>query len=150
MMGTLFKVDVQGAENREKYPIVTKVKGTGKDGSLIVHVSGEGASPISARISGDVSSPIAVAPISVAPITVIPDLKVAAESVDFKGLISSISKFTEGIKVEVSTQNNKPIAVTLREIPVDLTISVYSPAMELVYNVEIKGTMGKKGSPELP
>jgi hypothetical protein len=144
MMGTLFKVDVQGAEDREKYPIVTKVKGTGKDGALSVQVSGEGASPISARISGDISSPIAIAPISVAPITVIPDLKVASESVDFKGLISSISKFTEGINVEVSTQNNKPIAVTLGKIPVDLTISVYSPARELVYNVEIKGVVGEK------
>ena len=144
MMGTLFKVDVQGAENREKYPIVTKVKGTGKDGSLIVQVSGEGASPIPAKISGDIGSPIAVAPISVAPITVIPDLKVVAESEEFKGLISSISRFAEGVKVEVSTQNSKPIAVTLGEIPIDLTISVYSPARELVYSVEIKGTMGKK------
>jgi hypothetical protein len=144
MMGTLFKVDVQGAENREKYPIVTKVKGTGKDGSLIVQVSGEGASPIPAKISGDIGSPIAVAPISVAPITVIPDLKAVAESEEFKGLISSISRFAEGVKVEVSTQNSKPIAVTLGEIPIDLTISVYSPARELVYSVEIKGTMGKK------
>ena len=143
-MGTLFKVDVQGAENREKYPIVTKVKGTGKDGSLIVQVSGEGASPIPAKISGDIGSPIAVAPISVAPITVIPDLKAVAESEEFKGLISSISKFTEGINVEVSTQNNKPIAVTLGKIPVDLTISVYSPARGLVYNVEIKGMVGEK------
>ena len=143
-MGTLFKVDVQGAENREKYPIVTKVKGTGKDGSLIVQVSGEGASPIPAKISGDISSPIAVAPISVAPITVIPDLKAVAESEEFKCLISSISKFTEDIKVEVSTQSSKPIAVTLGEIPVDLTISVYSPARELVYNVEIKGMVGEK------
>jgi len=143
-MGTLFKVDVQGAENREKYPIVTKVKGTGKDGSLIVQVSGEGASPIPAKISGDIGSPIAVAPISVAPITVIPDLKAVAESEEFKGLISSISRFAEGVKVEVSTQNSKPIAVTLGEIPIDLTISVYSPARELVYSVEIKGTMGKK------
>ena len=87
-----FKVDVQGAENQEKYPIVAKVKGTGKDGGLSVQISGEGSSPISARISGDNSSPIAVAPISIAPITVIPDLRVAAESVDIKGLIQSKTK----------------------------------------------------------
>src|SRR5512137_43222 len=100
-----FKVDVQGAENQEKYPIVAKVKGTGKDGGLSVQISGEGSSPISARISGDNSSPISVGPVSIAPITVIPDLTVAAESVDIKGLIQSISKLTEGIKVEVSNQN---------------------------------------------
>lgn len=139
-----FKVDVQGTENQEKFPIVAKVKGTGKDGGLSVQVSGEGSSPLSARISGDNSSPIAVAPISVAPITIIPDLKVAAESVDIKGLISSISKLTEGMRVEVSNQNNKPIAIALEKIPVDLTISVYSPAQEQVFRVEIKGTVGEK------
>jgi len=139
-----FKVDVQGAENQEKYPIVAKVKGTGKDGGLSVQISGEGSSPISARISGDNSSPIAVAPISIAPITVIPDLRVAAESVDIKGLIQSISKLTEGIKVEVSNQNDKSIAIALGKIPVDLTISVYSPMQEQVFRVDIKGTVGEK------
>ena len=139
-----FKVDVQGAENQEKYPIVAKVKGTGKDGGLSVQISGEGSSPISARISGDNSSPIAVAPISIAPITVIPDLRVAAESVDIKGLIQSISKLTEGIKVEVSNQNDKSIAIALGKIPVDLTISVYSPTQEQVFRVDIKGTVGEK------
>ena len=139
-----FKVDVQGAENQEKYPIVAKVKGTGKDGGLSVQISGEGSSPISARISGDNSNPIAVAPISIAPITVIPDLTVAAESVDIKGLIQSISKLTEGIKVEVSNQNDKSIAIALGKIPVDLTISVYSPMQEQVFRVDIKGTVGEK------
>jgi len=139
-----FKVDVQGAENQEKYPIVAKVKGTGKDGGLSVQISGEGSSPISARISGDNSSPIAVAPVSIAPITVIPDLTVAAESVDIKGLIQSISKLTEGIKVEVSNQNDRSIAIALGKIPVDLTISVYSPLQEQVFRVDIKGTVGEK------
>jgi hypothetical protein len=139
-----FKVDVQGAENQEKYPIVAKVKGTGKDGGLSVQISGEGSSPISARISGDNSSPIAVAPVSIAPITVIPDLTVAAESVDIKGLIQSISKLTEGIKVEVSNQNDKSIAIALGKIPVDLTISVYSPLQEQVFRVDIKGSVGEK------
>jgi hypothetical protein len=139
-----FKVDVQGAENQEKYPIVAKVKGTGKDGGLSVQISGEGSSPISARISGDNSTPIAVAPVSIAPITVIPDLTVAAESVDIKGLIQSISKLTEGIKVEVSNQNDKSIAIALGKIPVDLTISVYSPLQEQVFRVDIKGSVGEK------
>ena len=139
-----FKVDVQGAENQEKYPIVAKVKGTGKDGGLSVQISGEGSSPISARISGDNSSPIAVGPVSIAPITVIPDLTVAAESVDIKVLIQSISKLTEGIKVEVSNQNDKSIAIALGKIPVDLTISVYSPIQEQVFRVDIKGTVGEK------
>ena len=53
-----FKVDadaraiVQGSEDQEKYPIVAKVKGSGKDGALSVQVAGDGSSPISARISG--------------------------------------------------------------------------------------------------
>ena len=141
-----FKVDaeVKGSEDQEKYPIVAKVKGTGKDGSLSVQVSGESSAPISAKISGDNNNPIAVAPIAVAPITIVPDLRLAAESVDINGLISSISKMAEGIKVSISNQNGHPVALALGKIPVDLTISVYSPAQEQVFKVEIKGTVGEK------
>ena len=141
-----FKVDanVKGSEDLDKYPIVAKVKGTGKDGSLSIQVSGESSSPISAKISGDNNNPIAVAPIVLAPITVIPDLKLAAESIDINGLISSISKLAEGIEVSISNQNGQPVAVALGKIPVDLTISVYSPAQEQVFKVEIKGTVGEK------
>ena len=141
-----FKVDakIKGSEDQEKYPIVAKVKGTGKDGSLSVQVSGESSAPISAKISGDNNNPIAVAPITLAPITVVPDLKLAAESVDINGLISSISKLAEGIRVSISNQNGQPVAVALGKIPVDLTISVYSPAQEQVFKVEIKGTVGEK------
>jgi hypothetical protein len=141
-----FKVDaeVKGSEDQEKYPIVAKVKGTGKDGSLSVQVSGESSAPISAKISGDNNNPIVVAPITLAPITVVPDLKLAAESVDINGLVSSISKLAEGIRVSISNQNGQPVAVALGKIPVDLTISVYSPAQEQVFKVEIKGTVGEK------
>lgn len=141
-----FKVDaeVKGSEDQEKYPIVAKVKGTGKDGGLSVQVSGESSAPISAKISGDNNNPIAVAPITLGPITVVPDLKLAAESVDIHGLISSISKMAEGIKVSISNQNGQPVAVAIGKIPVDLTISVYSPAQEQVFKVEIKGTVGEK------
>ena len=141
-----FKVDanVKGSEDQEKYPIVAKVKGTGKDGSLSIQVSGESSAPISAKISGDNNNPIAVAPIAVAPITIVPDLRLAAESVDINGLISSMSKMAEGIKVSISNQNGQPVAVALGKIPVDLTISVYSPAQEQVFKVEIKGTVGEK------
>jgi hypothetical protein len=141
-----FKVDanVKGSEDLDKYPIVAKVKGTGKDGSLSIQVSGESSSPISAKISGDNNNPIAVAPITLTPITVVPDLKLAAESVDIKGLISSISKLADGIKVSISSQNGQPVAVALGKIPIDLTISVYSPAQEQVFKVEIKGTVGEK------
>ena len=141
-----FKVDanVKGSEDQEKYPIVAKVKGTGKDGSLSIQVSGESSAPISAKISGDNNNPIAVAPIAVAPITIVPDLRLAAESVDINGLISSISKMAEGIKVSISNQNGQPVAVALGKISVDLTISVYSPAQEQVFKVEIKGTVGEK------
>jgi hypothetical protein len=138
------KVDakVKGSEDQEKYPIVAKVKGTGKDGSLSVQVSGDSSAPISAKISGDNNNPIAVAPIALAPITVVPDLKLAAESVDINGLISSISKMAEGIKVSISNQDGQPVAVALGKIPVDLTISVYSPAQEQIFKVEIKGAVG--------
>ena len=80
-MMVTFKVDadarakVQGSEDQEKYPIVAKVKGTGKDGALSVQVSGEAQNPISARVSGDSQNPIAIDPIEVAPITIIPDLR---------------------------------------------------------------------------
>jgi hypothetical protein len=138
------KVDanVKGSEDQEKYPIVAKVKGTGKDGSLSVQVSGDSSAPISAKISGDNNNPIAVAPIALAPITIVPDLKLAAESVDINGLISSISKIAEGIKVSISNQDGQPVAVALGKIPVDLTISVYSPAQEQIFKVEIKGAVG--------
>ncbi len=139
-----FKVDadakISGTTDQEKYPIVAKVKGTGKDGGLSVQVSGEGA-PVSAKILGDSANPIAVAPITVAPITVVPDVKMAAQSLNIGGLIDSLVKLTEGLKVEVSNAG-APIAISLGKIPVDLTISVTSPAQEQVFKVEIKGSVG--------
>jgi hypothetical protein len=144
----LFKVDaealakVRGAEDQEKYPILTKLLGTGKDGSLSIQVSGESLAPVSARISGDHDNPIAIEPISVAPITIVPDLKMVMESIDLKGLLSSISKLAEGVSISVSNQNDKPILVSLGKIPVDLTISVYSPTQEQAFRVEIKGAVG--------
>jgi hypothetical protein len=142
-----FKVDadarVQGSDDQEKYPIVAKVKGTGKDGGFSVQVSGQGSTPISARISGDSESPVAVAPISVEPITIVPDLKVADEALNISGLLGALSKMAQGLKVEVSNQDDKPISVALGKIPVDLTISVYSPAQETAFKVEIKGTVGE-------
>ncbi len=132
-----FKVDaeVQGTEDQDKRPIVAKVKGTGKDGSLGIQISGEGA-PIGAKISGDSASPI-----TVAPITIVPDIRAAAECLNIVDLIGSLKKLTEGLKIEVSN-SDKPIAVSLGKIPVDLTISVTSPAQEQVFKVEIKGSVG--------
>jgi hypothetical protein len=46
--------------------------------------------------------------------------------------------------VEVSNQNDKSIAIALGKIPVDLTISVYSPMQEQVFRVDIKGMVGEK------
>jgi hypothetical protein len=132
-------VKVQGTEDQEKYPIVAKVKGTGKDGGLSIQVSGENSSPITARVSGDAGNPIAIAPISISP-----DLSGVMESLNLGSLISSLAKLTEGIKVGVSNDASSPIAIALGEIPVDLTISVYSPAQEQVFKVEIKGSVGGK------
>jgi hypothetical protein len=137
-----FKVDadtrakLQGAEDLEKYPIVAKVKGTGKEGGLMVQVSGD-TSPVSARIAGDPDSPIAIAPISI-----VPDLKNVLQSLDLGELVTSITKISEGLKIGVSNDSGSPIPITLGSIPVDLTVSVYSPSQEPVFKVEIKGSVG--------
>ncbi|NPV62550.1 MAG: hypothetical protein HPY61_07955 [Methanotrichaceae archaeon] len=142
-----FKVEadarVQGSEEQERYPLVAKVKGTAKDGGLSVQISGQDSAPISAKVSGDSSSPLALSPISVEPITVTPDLKSAAEVLKIGDLVGALSKLAQGVKVEVSNQGDRPISVALGKIPVDLTISVYSPAQETAFKVEIKGTVGE-------
>jgi len=136
----MFKLDaqakVQGTEDQDKYPIEARVLGTGKDGGLSVQVSGEG-SPLNVRISGDPGSPISVAPISV-----VPDLRVVAETLDLSSLISSLAKIADGLKVEVSGPGDAPLALALEKVPVDLSISVLSPAQETVFKVEIKGIIG--------
>jgi len=143
-----FKVDadalatIKGSEDQEKYPIVAKVKGTGKDGALSVQVSGENDSPISARISGDSSRPISVGPIEVTPITIIPNLESVTKTFDLGALIGAFTKLSQGIKVEVGN-SGAPLSIALGKIPVNLTISVSSPASEMVFKVEIKGTVGE-------
>jgi len=145
MMVTL-KIDAQalvlGSEEQEKHPLVAKVKGTGKDGGLSIQVSGEGAGPISARISGDSQSPLAIAPVSVAPITVVPDLKLAAEALNIGSIVGALTKISQGVKVEVAN-SGQPLSIALGKIPVDLTVSVSSPAQETVFKVEIKGSIGE-------
>jgi len=133
---------VQGSEDQDKYPIVAKVKGTGKDGGLSIQVSGEGAGPVSAKLSGDSQSPIAVSPITIAPITVVPDLKKASETLDLASLVGAVTKLAGGLKVEVAN-SGAPLSIALGKIPVDLTISVSSPAQDTVFKVEIKGTVGE-------
>lgn len=129
-----------------------KVKGTAKDEALNVQVSGPGSAPVSAKISGDRQSPISIGPIEVAPITVVPDLAAAAKSIDFGALIGALVSLSQGVKVEVSNSNAPlavaplsiaPLSITIGKIPVDLTISVSSPAQEAVFNVAIKGTVGE-------
>ncbi len=143
-----FKVDadaraiVQGSADQEKYPIVAKVKGSGKDGALSVQVSGDGSNPISARISGDSEKPIAIEPIEVAPVTIIPDLKEVAKTVDLAAIVGALTKLSQGVKVDVAN-SGAPLSIALGKIPVDLTISVSSPTQETVFKVEIKGTVGE-------
>ncbi|VVB69955.1 Uncharacterised protein [uncultured archaeon] len=147
IMMVTFKVEadarakVLGSEDQEKYPIVAKVLGTGKDGGLNVRVSGNGLDAVSARISGDTNNPIAVAPITLSPITIVPDLKEVAETIDIGAIIGALTKLSNGIKVEVAN-SGAPLSIALGKIPVDLTISVSSPAQETVFKVEIKGTVG--------
>lgn len=136
------RASVRGSEEQDKYPIVAKVRGTGKDGGISVQVSGEGAGPVSARISGDSEKPIAVSPITIAPITVVPDLKKAAETLDLAALVGALTKLAGGLKVEVAN-SGAPLSIALGKIPVDLTISVSSPAQETVFRVEIKGSVGE-------
>jgi hypothetical protein len=116
------KAKVQGSEDAERYPIVAEVKGPGKDGGLKVDVGIE--SPISAKVSGDKESPLAVD---------VPELQQIA---------SSLAKMAEGVKVEVAGQEDAPLKVVLGRIPVDLTISVTSPKDESVLTVSIKGSIG--------
>ena len=131
---------VQGSEEQEKYPIVAKVKGTGKDGGLSIQVSGDG--PISARISGDSESPIAIAPLAIEPITVTPDLKSAAQVLNVGAIVDALTRMSQGLKVDLASSES-PLSIALGRIPVDLTISVSTPAQETVFKVEIKGTIGE-------
>ena len=116
------KAKVQGSEDAERYPIVAEVKGPGKDGGLKVDVGIE--SPISAKVSGDKESPLAVD---------VPELQQIA---------NSFAKMAEGVRVEVAGQKDAPLKVALGRIPVDLAISVTSPKDESVLTVSIKGSIG--------
>jgi hypothetical protein len=116
------KAKVQGSEDAERYPIVAEVKGPGKDGGLKVEV--DIGSTISAKVSGDRESPVAVD---------VPELQQIA---------NSFAKMAEGVRVEVAGQKDAPLKVALGRIPVDLAISVTSPKDESVLTVSIKGSIG--------
>ncbi|ABK15286.1 hypothetical protein [Methanothrix thermoacetophila] len=112
------KARLQGDESLERYPIVAKVTGSGKDGSLGVRISSDGEPlPAAVSVNGDVGIDIR-------------ELSSVAESL--AKLVSS------GLKI-----SDAPVTVSLEEIPVDLTISVYSPKEEQVFRVQIKGSLGK-------
>lgn len=116
------KAKVQGSEDAERYPIVAKVKGTGKDGGLLVSVGIE--SPISAKVSGDKESPVAVS---------LPELREIA---------MAVAQMAEGVRVELAGEEDRPLKVAFGRVPVDLTISVTSPKDESVLTVSIKGSIG--------
>ncbi|NYT02544.1 MAG: hypothetical protein GKC10_07295 [Methanosarcinales archaeon] len=120
-----FKVDadarVKGFDG-ESNPIVAKVKGTGKDGALGVQVTGDGNAPLATKVSID--GPIGIQ---------IPELG---------GLVDVLARLAEGIKVNLADEKI-PVAVSIAQIPVDLTVSVYSPTQDQVFKVEIKGSLGK-------
>jgi hypothetical protein len=128
---------VKGTEDMEEYPIVAKVKGTGKDEGLSVQVFGDRLEPISTKISGDSDNPIAVAPISI-----IPDIKDAVEALNLKALATSLERMSQGVQVAISGEKDSPVSIALGKIPVDLTISVFSPKEEPVFRIDIKGTLG--------
>lgn len=112
------KARLQGDESLERYPIVAKVTGSGKDGSVGVRLSGDGE-PLPAAVSLNGAIGIDIR-----------ELSSVAESL--AKLVSS------GIKI-----SDVPVTVSLGEIPVDLTVSVYSPREEQVFRVEIKGSLGR-------
>jgi hypothetical protein len=77
----------------------------------------------------------------------ITDVKAVAEALNLGSLMDSLAKISQGLKVEVSSSKGEsislaPVTVALGKIPVDLTISVFSPAEESVFRVEIKGSVG--------
>lgn len=125
------------------FNVDAKVKGTGKDGALGVQISGDGASPISAKISGDSKNPLAIGPIEVSPITVALDLKSAAQTLNIPAVVDALTRLSQGLKVEIAT-SGAPLSIALGKMPVDLTISVSSPAQDTVFKVEIKGTVGEQ------
>jgi len=112
------KARLQGDESLEKYPIVAKVTGSGKDGSLGVRISSDGE-PLPAAVS--VNGAIGI------------DIR------ELSSIADSLAKLlSSGLKIA-----DAPVTVSLGEIPVDLTLSVYSPKEEQVFRVEIKGSLGK-------
>jgi hypothetical protein len=120
------KVDADALlRGSEGDPIVAKVKGAGKDGSIGIHVSGDKSSPLSALVKGDRENPLSVS---------IPEID---------GLVSTLAALGEGLKVGVTIDQKRPVEVALGRIPVDLTISVSSPAQEKIFTVEIKGSIGE-------
>jgi len=114
---------------------------TGNYVSLSVPCLWESQNPISARVSGDSQNPIAIEPIEVAPITIIPDLSAVSQTIDIGAIVGALTGLSQGLKVEVGN-SGAPLSIAIGKIPVDLTISVSSPAQEAVFKVEIKGTIG--------
>jgi hypothetical protein len=128
---------VKGTDDMDKHPLVAKVRGTGKDGCLSVQVLGDKSEPITTKVLGDSDNPIAVAPISV-----IPDLRDAVEALNLKSLVASAEKISQGLRVAISSEKDSPMSITLGKIPIDVTISVFSPKDESVFKIDIKGTLG--------
>lgn len=116
------KAKVQGSEDAERYPIVAEVKGTGRDGGHQVYVGIE--SPISARVSGDKESPVAVS------------------LSDLREISQAVARMAQGVRVELAVGEDRPLKVALGRVPVDLTIQVTSPKDESVLTVSIKGSIG--------
>lgn len=128
---------VKGTDDMDKHPLVAKVKGTGKDECLSVQVLGDRLEPIITKISGDSDNLMAVAPIFV-----IPDIRNAVEALNFKSLVASLEKMSQGLRVAISSEKDSPMSIALGKIPVDVTISVFSPKEETVFRIDIKGTLG--------
>ncbi|HOT07113.1 MAG: hypothetical protein A4E45_01222 [Methanosaeta sp. PtaB.Bin039] len=129
------KARVEGDESLERYPIVAKVKGPGKDGSIGVSISGDGA-PVGARVA--METPVAIR--LDGPATVRMDAPISIDMPLLQGLSDSLARLASGIKVELA---DRPVKVAIGEIPIDLTVSVFSPASEQVFRVEIKGSIGR-------
>lgn len=118
------KAKVQGSDEIEKHPIVAKVLGSGKDGSLNIQLGSD--SQLLTRVEADVLSPITIT------------------SPELQKMVDSIARIADNFRIVIKSDEKNPIAIALGKIPVDMKIEVFSPAEDSVFRIDIKGSIGEQ------